>query len=522
MSRRILLILAIMFETVILSTSTVFAAGKRVALVIGNAAYSDVGTLVNPIEDATAVSKAFETAGFDDVRHLHDLSADAMRQELKAFSARAADSEIAVIYYAGHGVEVADQNYLVPVDAKLLRSTDVEFEAIPLSTVRSAVAGASKLRIVVLDSCRNNPFKLASNNGKRAASRGLGNIEPSSGEVVAYAAKEGTLAQDGPSNANSPFAAALVKNLKIPGLEIRLMFGKIHDDVLAATANEQEPYTYAALGGEAIYLMPAVAVAPLPQVKVPQSFRDCANCPEMVVVPAGEFVMGSPDDESDHEQDESPQHQVTIPKAVAIGKFEVTRGQYGEFVNATGYDTGTSCSQWNGTRYVPTTDSNFLYPGIEQTTDHPATCLSWRDSKAFANWLSKRTGFNYRLLTEAEWEYAARAGSDAPFSTGTILDATTVNFNSSGTRPVGQHGANDFGLFDMQGNVWEWTEDCYAKSYDQAPSDGSAFVTAGCDRTYRGGAWANTAKDMRFATRGTNAPEKHVNIFGIRVARDLK
>lgn len=495
------------------------AASQRVALIIGNANYSDVGTLVNPIADAEAVTRAFEAAGFDDVRHVDNLSADAMRKELKAFSARSEDSEIAVIYYAGHGVEVADQNYLVPVDAKLLRSTDIEFEAIPLSTLRTAVAGASKLRIVVLDACRNNPFRLAGNGGTRAATRGLGNIEPKSGEIVAYSAKEGTLAQDGPAEANSPFAAALVKNLARPGLEIRLLFGQIHDDVLQATANEQEPYTYASLGGEAIYLKPPVDT---PKVQGPQTFRDCPDCPDMVVVPAGRFVMGSPDDEPDHEQDEGPQHDVTIPKAFAVGKQEISRAQYAAFITATGHDVGTVCSQWTGTGFSSTEGSTVLSPGIEQTNDHPATCVSWRDAKSYAKWLSKRSGFTYRLLTEAEWEYAARAGSSDAFATGQILDATSVNFNNSSTVPVGHYAANGFGLHDMQGNVWEWTEDCYAKSYADAPDDGSAFVSPGCERTYRGGAWANSSKDMRFATRGENEPDKRANIFGIRVARDLK
>jgi formylglycine-generating enzyme required for sulfatase activity len=495
------------------------AANERVALVIGNANYSDVGTLANPIADAEAVTRAFKSAGFDDVRHVDNLTADAMRQELKAFSARSEDSEIAVIYYAGHGVEVADQNYLVPVDAKLLRSTDIEFEAIPLATVRSAVSGASKLRIVVLDACRNNPFKLAGNGSKRAATRGLGNIEPSAGEVVAYSAKEGTLAQDGPAQSNSPFATALVKSLEKPGLEIRLLFGQVRDDVLTATNNEQEPYTYASLGGEAIYLKPLVDT---PKVDGPQTFRDCPQCPDMVVVPAGNFTMGSPENEPNHEKDEGPQHNVTIPEAFAVGKFEITRAQYEDFITATGYDAGTTCSQWTGTGYAPTKGSTVLSPGFAQSTDHPATCVSWRDAKAFAKWLSKRSGFTYRLLTEAEWEYAARAGSRDPFATGQILDAASVNFNNSTTNPVGQHAANAFGLHDMQGNVWEWTEDCYAKSYADAPADGSAFVTSDCERTYRGGAWANSAKDLRFATRGTNDADKRVNIFGIRVARDLR
>lgn len=517
-----------MFRHIIASVSLAFcvmcfhfqiawAAEGRVALVIGNADYATVGTLANPLADSQAVTSALKAAGFNDVKLVTDVSAENMRRELKEFSAKSSNAEIALIYYAGHGVEVANENYLVPVDAKLLRSTDIAFEAIPLSAVRSAVGGASKLRMVVLDACRNNPFKLVGNNGTRAANRGLAQIEPGAGEVVAYSAKEGTLAQDGPVNANSPFAQALVKSLQEPGLEIRLMFGRVRDDVLTATQNEQEPYTYASLGGEAIYLRP-----PKDEPAKPKSFRDCPDCPDMVVIPSGQFRMGSPDTEPDHEKDESPQHDVTLQNSFAVGRFEITRIQYEAFLTATSYDAGNKCSLWTGTRFTPTVGNNVLNPGLQQTPDHPATCVSWRDAKAYTNWLSKRAGFTYRLLTEAEWEYVARAGAQSAFASGSILDATEVNFNATSTRPVGQYAANAFGLHDTQGNVWEWTEDCYAPDYSKAASDGSAHNEAGCERSYRGGAWANLAKDMRFATRGTNDADKRVNIFGIRVARDLK
>jgi formylglycine-generating enzyme required for sulfatase activity len=521
MFRTIVVLLAIVLQAICLPAD---AAGKRVALIIGNAAYADVGQLANPVLDSQAVSTALTSAGFDDVKLVTNMTAQSMREELKLFSAKASEADIAVIYYAGHGVEVADQNYLVPVDAKLLRSTDIEFEAIPLSSVRSAVSGAAKLRMVVLDACRNNPFRLSGVNGKRAANRGLAQIEPGAGEVVAYSAKEGTLAQDGASNANSPFAQALVKSLSEPGLEIRLLFGKVRDDVLSATNNEQEPYTYASLGGEALYLRPPVdpPLVQIVQPAKPTSFRDCPDCPDMVIVPAGQFRMGSPNNEPHRENDEGPQHDVHFAQSFAVGKFEVTRQQFEAFLKVTAYDVGEACSLWTGTRFTPTPGRNLRSPGLDQTPDHPATCISWRDAKAYAMWLSKRTGFKYRLLSEAEWEYAARSGAETAFATGPILDAAQVNFNGTTTVPVGQFAANAFGLHDMQGNVWEWTEDCYAPNYANAPSDGSAYFSSGCERTYRGGAWANTAKDMRFATRGTNAAEKRVNIFGLRVARELQ
>ena len=535
-------------------------AAKRLALIIGNAAYKDVGELTNPHADADAVAKAFTAAGFDDVRHADDLSAEQMRKELKEFSGRAAGSEIAVVYYAGHGAEVADQNYLIPVDAKLLRSTDIEFEAIPLSSVRSAVSGASKLRMVVLDACRNNPFKLAGSNGKRGATRGLASIEPGAGEVVAYSAKEGTLAQDGPSNSNSPFATALVKSLKEPGLEIRLLFGRVRDDVLSATANEQEPYTYASLGGDAIYLQPPVIgpsllsaaaqewqlIAATNSANVLEAFRnkyrgdavysalaeerlallsppviaatrttirDCPECPDMVEIPSGHFVMGSAEGEAGHEVEEGPQHAVVIGKSFAVGKFEITHGQFSAFLAETGYLQAPSCFLWNGKTWADRKGYGFANPGFAQTDNHPATCISWTDANTYIAWLSTKSGKKYRLLTESEWEYAAQhTGVPSP---------DMANFESKSTTQIGRYAANSFGLHDMQGNVWEWTQDCYAKDYTAAPTNGTAYITPNCQRTYRGGGWANPAKDQRSTARGHNLANIHADVIGFRVARDL-
>jgi hypothetical protein len=241
------------------------ASAKRVALIIGNAEYTHVGALANPPRDVISVVAALKEAGFDDVQTATDLDVAAMNRQLQDFASLASGAEVALVYYAGHGVEVNGNNFLIPIQAKLEKSTDVYFEAVPLDLVRTAVAGASKLKIVILDACRNNPFKLANANGKRAASRGLGAVETSRSELLVYAAKEGTIAQDGSGGANSPFATALVSAIKQPGLEVRLLFGKVRDDVLAATNREQEPFTYTSLGGDAVYLNPAPIV---PQVVV--------------------------------------------------------------------------------------------------------------------------------------------------------------------------------------------------------------------------------------------------------------
>ncbi len=180
---------------------------------------------------------------------------------MRKFTSAAQGADTAVVYYAGHGVEVDGRNYLVPVDASLAQATDAEFEAIPLDNVRTAVSGANSLRLVILDACRNNPFKLVSTDGKRSIGRGLARVEPGANEVIAYAAREGTVASDGSGEANSPYAKSLVKYLKQPGLEIRLLFGEVRDEVMAATGKQQEPFIYGTLGGQPIVLNAAATIA---------------------------------------------------------------------------------------------------------------------------------------------------------------------------------------------------------------------------------------------------------------------
>jgi tetratricopeptide (TPR) repeat protein len=228
--------------------------GQRVALVIGNSRYGNVTQLSNPKNDAEALSKALRAVGFTSVNLKLDLTREQLAAALKEFAAQADKAEWAVIYYAGHGIEVGGNNYLVPIDAKFSSDRDVSFEAVTLDQVLQSVEGASKLRLVILDACRDNPFvaKMKKGTGTRSVGKGLGNIEPEGATLVAYAAKHGQTAEDGQSG-NSPFAMALVKQIQTPGLEINLVFRKVRDDVLAATGKRQEPFTYGSLPSEAFY-----------------------------------------------------------------------------------------------------------------------------------------------------------------------------------------------------------------------------------------------------------------------------
>ena len=247
-------------------------AEKRMALVIGNSAYQNVAKLANPANDAARVAAMFQAAGFDVVESKLDLNIGTMRRTLREFGSKTRDADIAVIYYAGHGIELDGTNYLIPVDATLETDADVLDETLPLDRVLFAVEPAKQLRLVILDACRDNPFSktMKRTMASRGIGRGLAKVEPTSpNTMIAFAAKAGSTASDGDSG-NSPFAAALVEHLPKPGLDLRRAFGYVRDDVLKATKNKQEPYVYGSLGGDDVPLVSARPGAKGPQPN-PQS-----------------------------------------------------------------------------------------------------------------------------------------------------------------------------------------------------------------------------------------------------------
>jgi formylglycine-generating enzyme required for sulfatase activity len=240
-------------------------------------------------------------------------------------------------------------------------------------------------------------------------------------------------------------------------------------------------------------------------VPVGQSFRDCADCPEMMVIPRGSFMMGSPGNERGRFPHEGPQRRVSLNTPLAVGRFEVTFVEW------------DACHAAGGCRHQPGDGS--LGRG-----SRPVINVSWNDAQEYVRWLSRRTGRDYRLLTEAEWEYAARAGTTTPYFTGTSISAAQANIDGSGfrlTQPVGSYAANRFGLHDMVGNVAEWVEDCYLANYVGASSD-SSHVAANGDCSYRvlrGGSWSSPPEHLRSAFRGWFAPGSRSGNDGFRVAR---
>jgi formylglycine-generating enzyme required for sulfatase activity len=286
-----------------------------------------------------------------------------------------------------------------------------------------------------------------------------------------------------------------------------------------------------------------------------ERFRDCPDdtlCPWLRVLPAGKFTMGSSEKEPGRFPNEGPEHEVTIAKPFAVMEAEVTRGQFAQFVKETGHKTDGGCYVWKAGQVELDKQADWRDPGFGpkvQTDAHPVVCVSWNDAKAFADWLSAKTRQTYRLLSEAEWEYAARAGTRTRWSFGddeamlcnnaNVLDATAkaqlkdagkdwvfaaCDDHHSYTAPGKTYQPNAWGLYDMHGNAWEWVADCWHDNYANAPSDGSIWNT-GCGkddrRVLRGGGWNFFPQSSRSAFRYDYAPGDRSGGSGVRLARTL-
>ena len=618
-----------------LAPSAATAAG-RVALVVGNSAYAEIGTLPNPGNDAADVAAALGRLGFE-VETVRDADRAGMNAALRGFTRRSVGADVALVFYAGHGLEMDGVNYLVPVDARLERDTDVRFEAVALDDVLASVEGAA-LRVVILDACRNNPLarSMQLTSASRSVSRGsFGELNEDllgAETLVAYAAAAGTTAADG-TGRNSPYTSALLSFLEQP-LEIGILFREVRARVLESTGGEQRPHEYASLLGEhylpgeagpgtvtaatgvsgearaqqetvfwqsisgsrnaadfEAYLeqfpngvfarlarnrMAALGAAAgnPPAVARPRpgsgtrpaadspvtptrgrEFRDCDDCPEMVVIPAGSFRMGCVSGSDDCNDNERPVRDVEVA-SFALAKYEVTRGQFVAFAAATGH-RGRVCAvyTWQVRSFArdrwewrADEQASWREPGFDQRDNEPVICVSWEDAQAYVRWLSAETGQAYRLPSEAEWEYAARAGTTTSFHWGASGSAHCAHGNATDrsaertftrqeyrwrfsdctdgaarTALVGSFAANGFGLHDMAGNVWEWVEDCWHDNYAGAPRDGSAWTSGGyCGRrVLRGGSWNFPATDLRSANRFILDGAARGAYIGFRVSRTL-
>ena len=286
-----------------------------------------------------------------------------------------------------------------------------------------------------------------------------------------------------------------------------------------------------------------------------ETFQDCADCPVMVKIPAGAFTMGSVAAETTRERidpnivtDERPAHMVTVGAEFAIGQFAVTRGEFAAFVADTGYAPKGGCWTLTGEKWSFDKKRSWRDPGYVQTDRHPVVCVSYQDTRRYAQWLSRKTGRSYRLPSEAEWEYSARAGTSTARFWGDGQDEACDFANVSDftwaealkwdkarkdkvfqcrdghayTSPAGAFRPNAFGLYDMLGNVWQWTEDCFHGNYNGAPRDASAWMAGDCSfRVYRGGSWSFSPRSLRAARRCAGEIDGRYFNLGFRIARTL-
>ena len=263
----------------------------------------------------------------------------------------------------------------------------------------------------------------------------------------------------------------------------------------------------------------AIIIFPLSAISVKgNTFRDCIECPVMVEIGKGSFLMGS----DIGRDDETPMHQVTINYHFAVSKFEITRAQYAAFIKDTNTSPDLGCEVYDLPSFNMDLKKSWLDPSFSQEDDHPVVCVNWHDAQSYVNWLSRITGEHYRLLSEAEWEYVARAGSTTTFHFGDDIDSGKANYDDEfrKTTAVGSYPENAFGLHDMHGNASEWVEDCWVDNYRQAPVTGVAMTDGTCDRrVLRGGTWDNEPQYLRSAFRHGYFAEFRLSGIGIRIAR---
>lgn len=579
---RHVIVLAMLVFTAAIAASPAHAA--RHALVVGNDAYQSIPALEKAVNDAEAVGRALESLGFDVDVGLN-LTRRQMSRKLSDLERRVKPGDEVFFFFAGHGVAVGAENYLLPVDMPKPRDGElgiVRDESHAADTiVRRIQRAGAKVAFVVLDACRDNPFA-ATGTRNIGATRGLARLDAPTGVFVLFSAGIGQAALDrlpgNDANPNSVFTRSLLPLLATPGLSHVDIAKRVQRDVskLAATVrHRQEPAYYDQIIGEVTLKAGAVPAidpvqdqlarlqAELARLKDAQqepdvamldtgaaaptsdqnacsgsavavsrssgsttcitpgsgeSFRDCSECPEMVVVPAGSFMMGSPESEAGRDDDEGRQRRVTIGRPFAVGKFEVTFAEWEACVANGGCEQEPSDSGWGRGR-------------------RPVIIVSWNDAQAYLRWLSGETGQSYRLLSEAEWEYVARAGTTGAFSFQGKITTDKANYAGSYTydgSPEGEYRsrtvevdapdfpANPWGLYHVHGNVSEWVEDCYVNNYNGAPSDGSAGTIRECSsRVLRGGSWGNDPQFLRSASRLRYRPGYRIYFIGFRVARTL-
>ncbi len=551
----------------------------RVALIIGNSSYPDAGSpLPTTANDARTLADEFRRLNFS-VDLKENVSKEDMRRAIDAFVGKITKDTEALFYFGGFGLQVDRRTYLLPVNAQVWTEADVRRDGVSLDNILAEMhRRGAKVKVIIIDAARRNPFERRF----RAAPAGLAPPDAPEGTLALFSSAPGVLVRDSDTgNTNSVLVTELVKELRSPDQTAEQVFNRTRIGVSRASNNEIVPWVASSLLNEFYFQSshaqtaaappeqasaappsaspsppapeppqrppppapsqqhaaeppqrppppapsqqhaaePPRAPSPSPspqhapepppsestraQLEPGRPFRDCPNCPEMTVVPAGTFTMGGKSD-YDH-----PAHRVTIKNKFAIGRYEVTFDEWDACVEQGACKTRPSDRGWGkGT--------------------HPVINVTWPDAKAFASWLSEKTGQKYRLPSEAEWEYAARAGTTSTYWWGQDIDSRQANCKSCNTGqtqktlPVGSFKPNQFGLFDTAGNVAEWVEDCWHADYQGAPVDATAWTEPQCQlRVLRGGAFDSEAAYVSSSARFRYDYDVPYSANGFRLVREL-
>ena len=560
---------------------------QKLALVIGNGAYPG-NVLKNPVNDAAAVARTLRALGFDEVVEKRDLNRKQMRQEIDKFVARINKGDLAWVYYAGHGVQANERNYLIPVDFNG-DEADLDYEAYPADQLRDKLErSGARLRILVLDACRNNPFR----GSKRDGTRGLVHMDSAvEGTFIAFATADNNVADDNAGEANGLFTKHLLSALNTPGLDLKQVFERTKEAVYTASDRRQRPYTYDGVIGQYYFNAPVTVVnnsvtvdfsaqeeigfwngvdrtdaeslelylkrypegryvslarrnlerlrapviekstvgmaAPLPQTSAGSVKTNPKDGQRYVWIPPGTFTMGCSEGDSECYDDEKPAHRVEISKGFWLGQTAVTVGAWKRYTRATG-------------KALPP-EPKLLDRALNSDwadDQQPIVNITWAEAGEFC----QQAGGH--LPTEAEWEFAARAGSAgsrygsldaiawyADNSGKSRIDSaeipktdqktygTRLNANGNGPHGVAQKEPNAWKLYDMLGNVSQWTADWYnEKYYEQKEGKDPGGPPGGQYRTVRGGSWYNHPRLLRVSGRLRDEPSGRYNLVGVRCA----
>jgi formylglycine-generating enzyme required for sulfatase activity len=463
------------------------SAPQRRALVIGNANYTFQRKLKNTTNDATDLAATLTGIGYQ-VTLILNVNQQKFGSAVDDFARSVHPGDTALVFYSGHAVEVDGGNYLLPIDFEAPRLEEkgkVQYVSMPASRIQRQLqdhkAGAV---VLILDACRENPYA-----GKGSAGGGLANMS-GRGVYIAFAAEPGKPADDNPYGRNGYFTKHLLSTIREPGLTIDEVFNRVRAGVDDETKGEQVPFSNSGLIGRFVFRdAPAAPTMPAPRLP-PASLTTRApsinpkDGLEYVWIPPGTFMMGCSPGDSECYADEKPAHRVTLTKGFRMGVTAVTQEAY--------------------QRVMRTNPSNFKGAKL------PVETVNWTEAQNYCSTVGMR------LPTEAEWEYAARAGTTGA-RYGELDSIAWYDQNSgSKTHEVGQKAPNAWGLYDMLGNVFQWTGDWYAENYQGGNETDPKGPASGQYRTLRGGSWGDVARWSRASYRVRLQPDYRLNLPGFR------